>query len=1035
MSKEHNVLWEYKSYVIMIVACVVLLFIKQHVVNFLDKCTEWIHSCSVLWFAVLITGSSLVLSVCMVAKIIKKKQAVAHSTMAIAMFAVLFYTYFRFIDNTYNFWGLGWYKWCDIVYLPFILLTIQKIICYKKQKDSLTSGFYIIDRPIEGPSEDRFGYDWMSQSMMNELLDVDVSNKSYSVGIIGIWGQGKSSFLNLFKLHAEKESIVVEFYPRASKSIKNIQEDFFNALKSKLKHYHTGINRYISNYAREVAEVDESWLGKVALAFNNITIENERNRINAVIKSIGRRIFVIIEDLDRLTGEEILEVLKLLERNGDFCNTVFITAYDKKYVNDVIGKYLKHSIKEDYTDKYFDFEYSLPKNNDDVLLSFAGKYLTDKIRLEKEDGIRLEQVNESWYYNGSFIVSRLGTMRHIKRYLNIFLSRYPKVKNDVDISDFMVLTLLRYLDLEAYNAVFEYKFLKRGSLVTNKLIFLQKDYEEKMKELGIKDSSKQIIEKLFKVEDNFANESIQRVYGKLRWVESFKCYFFDYRIGKYHYEDFQRLFTVDEEAAISSVEEMQKAGISTQLTDFLKSRNVSWFVDENGISRYIKIVTCLNSLKRSHDLDYILDDMLDIATMDDYVRSGVVKDEKTYKDIVRKTIEEIVNKYSMEVSFSCQRILSRLYERNTTDDGFVFTSDELIDFAIMGQRSYYKKYATKNYLIDAILNLAKVEVRINGTIEVAETAKRELITLMDLYPEQFATDIIVSSIYDSTDKNKKLLRLRFIDSFEYDRLLTLDDFSFAKWVDNLSDMKIKYVLNRILKKGKNDALQVYSLRNKYEKGDFDGYYEAVKAFDDQADEDQVLDVINNHISIDYSVICTFSGLDIVRAKNAIARLVSRGLIDKRFNMLKEKMDSFEIGDFVKLNNEVYDMYTKDLYYSDNIFKITEIKDGGSYRLANIAIDVPQKDIEAIPIDGKNDRNIYYDPIIAAPFITAGNPVPSYSQDPTEYYMDGLKKTIYENKSLRAMIEKNNCQFVHEVQHFLRNKGGDYLKLNESIKSN
>lgn len=250
MNKDHNLLWEYKSYVIMIVACVVLLFIKQHVVSFLDKCTEWIHSCSELWFAVLITGGSLVISACMVAKIIKKKQAVAHSTLAIAMFLILFYSYFRFIDNTYNFWGLGWYKWCDIVFLPFIILTIQKIICDKKEKDSLTNGFYIIDKPIEEPSEDRFGYDWMSLSLMNELLDVDVSNKSYSVGIIGIWGQGKSSFLNLFKLHAEKESIVVEFYPRASKSIKNIQEDFFNALKSKLKHYHTGINRYIGSPAK-----------------------------------------------------------------------------------------------------------------------------------------------------------------------------------------------------------------------------------------------------------------------------------------------------------------------------------------------------------------------------------------------------------------------------------------------------------------------------------------------------------------------------------------------------------------------------------------------------------------------------------------------------------------------------------------------------------------------------------------------------------------------------------------------------------------
>jgi hypothetical protein len=65
--------------------------------------------------------------------------------------------------------------------------------------------------------------------------------------------------------------------------------------------------------------------------------------------------------------------------------------------------------------------------------------------------------------NGGFIVAQLGTMRHVKRFLNIFMSRYPKVKNDVDVADFLVLTLLRYKDLTAYNSLFELRFIRRGS--------------------------------------------------------------------------------------------------------------------------------------------------------------------------------------------------------------------------------------------------------------------------------------------------------------------------------------------------------------------------------------------------------------------------------------------------------------------------------------------------------------------------------------------------------------------------------------------
>ena len=168
----------------------------------------------------------------------------------------------------------------------------------------------------------------------------------------------------------------------------------------------------------------------------------------------------------------------VLERNGDFCNTVFITAYDKEYVNEVIGKYLQHSRYQDYTDKYFDFEYSLPVNSYSVLSSYAGQYLCDNIVLNQGDRINIAQLKDAWNVNGGFIVAKLGTMRHVKRYLNILMSRYPKVKNDVDVSDFMILTLLRYTDLAAYNAVFEFQFLRRGSLYadgTPKLIYLQND--------------------------------------------------------------------------------------------------------------------------------------------------------------------------------------------------------------------------------------------------------------------------------------------------------------------------------------------------------------------------------------------------------------------------------------------------------------------------------------------------------------------------------------------------------------------------------
>ena len=1030
----------YRSYVILIVVCILLLMVKPHVISLLDRIVEWLSVCSKGWFALLITGASFAVSFIILLTIKAKEKKVAHSTLAVVLFVTLFYSYFRFIDQSYEFWGLGWYKWTDILYIPFIMFVVQMVVCNRHKIESPNNYcLHISDKPIDDPREDQFGYDWMSQSLLDDLATVDVRKKSFSLGILGVWGQGKSSFMNLFKLHAEEQgSIVVEFYPRASKSIKSIQEDFFSAFKAALKHYHTGIERYISNYAREVAEIDEGWIGKLALAFTHLSSDKEMARINDVIQSIGRRIYVMIEDLDRLTGEEILEVLKLMERNGDFCNTVFVTAYDKKYVNEVIRNYLKTSY-QDYTDKYFDFEYSLPLNHQGVLTTFAGKYISDKIELQKNDRTSAEQLKDVWNVNGGFIVAQLGTMRHVKRFLNIFMSRYPKVKNDVDVADFLVLTLLRYKDLTAYNSLFELRFIRRGSTFvsgTTKLFYLQDDYEERLKKLQIPDSSKVIIERLFSKKDALENATIDSVWGKLKWAESFNSYFYDYRIGRYHFEDFQQLFTVDESEAFATVQQMQKGGITAQLTDFLKSRKESWIVDKGGLSRFIKIAVYLDSLERTMDLDFMISGMLIKSTMDEYVKVGVVQNVEEYKNTVREALESMMEKCPMEVGFACLRINDEYLQDKATEEKLAFTPEELVGISVWAQRFYYKKYEGGDYLINAIFNLAKVNERKDGTIRVTEPAKRELAALIELHPEQFAKDVVVPSPYVAPN-GKKYLNLRFNEHFEYEKLLDLDDFSFENWIESLSDRKMSYVMKRIFEKGRYDVLQVPAIKADYEMGDFDGFYEAVKTFDEDENDKVVLGIIERDLPLDYRKLCELSGLDIVRAKESVGRLLSKNLIEGKYSSMKDEMEPFEKGDYVKFVDSVYEAYTKAVYYSDNVFKIVKVLNDGSLKLADIEVAVPRENIEAIPIDGIHDSNIYYDPIIAASYVEPGQPVPVHHSQSGRYYLDGLANTRLENKkTLKQIVEEHDCWFVHEVQHCLReivNK--DDLKLNETIKTN
>lgn len=102
-----------------------------------------------------------------------------------------------------------------------------------------------------------------------------------------------------------------------------------------------------------------------------------------MIRSIDKKIVVIIDDYDRLTGEEIVEVLKVIGNNGSFERTFFVSAYDKKYVNQVLKAYFHETVDRDYTDKYFNLELRLP----DRKQFYKNRYLQKRLQALFAKGI------------------------------------------------------------------------------------------------------------------------------------------------------------------------------------------------------------------------------------------------------------------------------------------------------------------------------------------------------------------------------------------------------------------------------------------------------------------------------------------------------------------------------------------------------------------------------------------------------------------------------------------------------------------------
>ena len=375
------------------------------------------------------------------------------------------YVYYRHFCPSCHFWMIGegypQIAFVDLLIVPWTVVFTLQLGVYvffsreKRQFSLFSSGIRRVenDKPIASEEEDWLGF----ADQVAVLFDVLQSLKrlddqsSLTMGIIAQWGKGKSSFINLLMARAKaQEDIVVCFNPRNSKNASQIQEDFFDAFAKELSKYYIGFGFLLGRYTKHLGLLGQyEWTRPLESLLTLLLPEKDEQAINAALYLIARRVYVVIDDLDRLTGEEIIEVLKLVDRNASFNNVVFVMAYDKEYVNNVLRKHLDHGLDHSFIDKYVTWEVTLPEIDSQILRDKMKSYLESHLfGLPDEEKKR---VLEGWGYVGNIIVEDLASVRHLKRYVNLTLPRYRKVYSKVDPADFFLLSLLQYRHLTIYN--------------------------------------------------------------------------------------------------------------------------------------------------------------------------------------------------------------------------------------------------------------------------------------------------------------------------------------------------------------------------------------------------------------------------------------------------------------------------------------------------------------------------------------------------------------------------------------------------------
>ena len=649
------------------------------------------------------------------------------------------------------------------------------------------------DAAIASEMEDWLGYSGMAKSLCENLKAVELAKSSLSVGVIASWGKGKSSFMNLLKEQVQKEkAIIVTFNPRGSKSVSSIPEDFFGTFAEELSRHYLGFGLLIARYTKHLGLLNQyAWTRPLGSLLTLLLPGKEQEAVNRSLRELGSRVYVFLDDLDRLSAEEILEVLKLLDRNASFSNTVFITAYDKVYVNNVLRRHLDHGLNHCFIDKYISWEIPLPEPNKETLKRFMEAVLL--MRLEEHSPALYAQLQSAWNKVASIVLNSLDSVRDLKRYLNLMMPRYQEVALEVAFDDYSLLYLLCYKDFGVYVALQSRRLVQLD--LPSESYVLTPNLEEELNQVSQWDGAKEILEYLFSPRTRVGGKTMSS--NSLRRESQFNIYFRGQKKESsipYSEAVAEIIHSPDLASSyerISRVIEVKGLKKVANAFLYLVKSNVK---PEEDRAKTIELMAyvAFKPSRRKGKLKPLRAELLELLSMSRYAKYkefGIVQDLGEYHQLLERMLSFMSQKHPIQVSHWIDRV--------ATWDGdpfqkCVYSIAEISAILLVCQDAYYNSWgpSAKNCRL-ALLFILKEYM--NNYSQYEKQALQRLVSLIRKYPGGCIW-MILSYMYDgSYDKNSFGISI----NLSLLNILEIGGFTLDEWVGLLKDRKCIYLLSRV----------------------------------------------------------------------------------------------------------------------------------------------------------------------------------------------------------------------------------------------
>ena len=324
------------------------------------------------------------------------------------------------------------------------------------------------DRPGSDPErDDGLGYASFAKHLAESLATM-VPTDGIVVGLYGPWGSGKTTLLNfvthyLDRTAEDRAPIVVRFNPWWFSGDEDLTRRFFDQLRLTLSEKAKGEKALemaaakLGQFAEFVAKAPLPYAGTAGKVVGGVAravaapkdLYSLKAEVEEILRSQPRRILVLIDDIDRLTAEEVRQLFRLVKAVGDFPNVVYLLVFDHTVVSSAL-KQVQGGSGHDYLEKIVQVPFVLPQPDRTLLRQLLLEQLS-RITGDVPDDLFDQSHWTGLYFEG--IDHFISTPRDVVRLCNTIRVTYPAVAGDVNAADFIAIETLRVFAPEAYELI------------------------------------------------------------------------------------------------------------------------------------------------------------------------------------------------------------------------------------------------------------------------------------------------------------------------------------------------------------------------------------------------------------------------------------------------------------------------------------------------------------------------------------------------------------------------------------------------------